>query len=158
MKKGQVWTFDMALSLMIFFSALISVTLAWNYISGDIIERQGISEMQLKSMTVSDSLIRTSGIPSNWNESTVTVLGLAESDNVLNAAKVSELVSMSYSKSRSLLDISPYEYYFEVTDINGTVYTNTSQPISPDASIVIPALRYATYNERIVKVTFALWV
>lgn len=158
MGKGQVWSLDMALSLMIFFSALISVTLAWNFISADIIEKQEMTEMQLKAMTLSDSLIRTPGIPADWNESTVKVLGLADDDNRLNYGKVEEFVNMSYSKSRSMLDISPYQYYFEVADINGTVYKNSSAGIPSSAYIVIPAIRYATYNERIVRVTFALWV
>ena len=156
--KGQVWTLDMALSLMIFFAALISVTMAWNFISSDIAEGQEMTEMQLKAMTVSDALIRTPGIPEDWNNDTVTVIGLAYDDNELDSSKVSEFVSMSYQKSRSLLGIVPYNFYFEVEDINGTVYTNSSLPMDPDADVIIPAIRYASYNGRIVKVNFFLWI
>ena len=158
MRKGQLWTLDMVLSLMIFFSALLSIIMAWNFISADIFEGQEMTEMQLKTMTISDSLIRTPGVPENWTNDTVSVIGLAYSDNELNTQKVEEFVNMSYSRSRALLSVMPYHFYFEVKDINGTVYTNTSNPMNSDASVIIPAIRYASFNDRIVKVTFAMWI
>ncbi len=158
MRKGQIWTLDMALSLMIFFSALLSIIMAWNFISADIFEGQEMREMQLKTMTVSDSLIRTPGVPENWTNDTVSVIGLAYDDNELDIQKVGEFANMSYSRSRALLDVMPYNFYFEVRDINGTLYMNTSNPIGDDASVVIPAIRYASFGGRIVKVTFVMWI
>ncbi len=158
MKKAQLWSLDMALSFLIFFSAMMSVMFAWNYISADTVQSQELREMQLKSMTLSDSLIRTPGIPSDWNESTVQVIGIAYDDNTLDEEKVDEFVNMSYIKAKSLLDIWPYEFYFEVKDINGTVYKNSTLAIDSDSTTVIHAERYATYNGRIVKVKFAIWI
>ncbi len=158
MRRGQLWSLDMALSLMIFFSAMISLLAAWNYISLDTVGTQELKELQLKSMTLSDSLIRTPGIPADWNESTVQVIGLAYDDNMLDAGKVDEFVNMSYSKAKSLLSTHPYEFYFEVKDINGTLYRNSSLAIDSFSTMIVPAERYAVYNGRIVKVLFALWL
>jgi len=157
MKKAQLWTLDMALSLLIFFSAMLSMMFAWNYISADVVQNQELKELQLKVMTLSDSLIRTPGIPVGWNESTVQVIGLAYDDNTLDEYKVNEFVNMSYSKARSLLGIVPYEFYFEVKDINGTLYKNSTLAIDSFSTVVVPVERYATYKGRIVKVKFAIW-
>ncbi len=158
MRKGQLWTLDMALSMIIFMSAMLMLLFAWSYISADTVESQELKEMQFRSMTLSDSLIRTPGIPADWNESTVKVIGLAYDDSMLDGPKVDEFLNMSYAKARSLLGIQPYEFYFEIKDINGTLYKNSTLAIDSDSSIVIPSERYAVYRERVVKVLLALWL
>jgi hypothetical protein len=158
MRKGQLWTLDMALSLIIFMSAMLSLLFAWNFISAYTIESQELKELQLRSMTLSDSLIRTPGIPDDWNESTVRVIGLAYDDNTLDEYKVDGFLNMSYVKARSLLGTQPYEFYFEIRDINGTLYRNSSLAIDGLSSTVVPSERYAVYGGRVVKVLFALWV
>ncbi|UCD03227.1 MAG: hypothetical protein JSV63_01150 [Candidatus Aenigmatarchaeota archaeon] len=157
MRKAQLWTLDMALSLLIFFSALLSAIFAWNYISADTVENRMLKELQLKAFELSDSLIRTPGIPAVWNDSTVQVIGLAYSDNILDENKVKEFVGMDYSVAASMLDINPYEFYFEVKDINGTVYENSTVPLSASASTIVPIERYAVYNGRVVKVKLVIW-
>lgn len=147
----------MALSLIIFFSAMISAVFAWNYISTDAVQTQEMKEMQLSVLTLSDSILRTPGVPADWNESTVKVIGLVNDENILADSKVRSFTNMSYSTARSLLGVYPYDFYFEIKDVNGTVYGNTTFPVSSDASIVVPAERYAMYNGRIVKVKFVMW-
>ena len=157
MKKGQLWTLDMTLSLLIFFSALLSALFAWNYMSAETVENREFKELQLKAFEITDSLIRTPGIPSDWNDSTVQVIGLAYSDNIIEGNKVNEFVGMNHDKARSMLSINPYDFYFEVKDINGTVYENTTVPLSGSASTIVPIERYAVYNNRIVKVKMFFW-
>ena len=57
--KAQMWSFDLALSLVIFFSAMLSLLFAWNYVGANIAEGRVIKDAQLKALTVSDSLLRT---------------------------------------------------------------------------------------------------
>ena len=159
-RKGQIWSMDFTVSLMIFLTALFSVMFAWNYISLDTLETQTMKDMQLKALALSDSLIRTPGLPSDWGQGDVQVVGLAREENVLNATKVDYFVSMSiydYDRLRGLMDIGFYDFYFEVSDINGAVYQNTTIPISNTSVIVVPIERYAVYNDRIVKVRFIMW-
>lgn len=159
-KKAQVWSLDFALSLLIFMSALFAVVFAWNYISANTMETQQMHELQLKALTLSDSLIRTNGIPMDWNESTVEVVGLATDENMLNATKVKYFVNMSdtdYDHLKGLMDIGFYDFYFEIRDLNDTVYENTTTPVSITSPIVIPIERYAMYNDRVVKIKFVIW-
>ncbi len=156
-RKGQIWSFDLALSLLIFFTAMLSMLFAWSYMSSDIAETRQIKTMQLRALTVSDSIIRTPGIPLDWNESNVEVIGLASSDNTLVTSKVDSFMAMEYGKARALLGVSPYDFYMEIKDINGTIYKNTTLPISGDADFVVPAERYAVYRGRIIKLRFILW-
>lgn len=158
--KAQVWSLDFALSLIIFMTSLFAVIFAWNYISVNAMENQEIKDLQMKALALSDSLIRTRGIPADWNESGVKVIGLAEDENILNVTKVELFINMSVNDNdnlRGLMDIGLYGFYFEVKDINGTVYANTTTPISMTSSIVVPIERYTMYDERIVKVRFVIW-
>ena len=159
-RKAQLWSLDFVMSLLIFMSAVLAVAFAWNYISANAAETQEMKELQYKVLALSDSLIRTPGIPAEWNETTVEVIGLAEDENVLNVTKVSHFISMSntdYERARALLNMGPYEFYFEVADLNGTVIQNTTNPLSPAASMVIPAERYSLYNGRMAKVSLIIW-
>jgi hypothetical protein len=159
-RKAQIWTLDFSISILIFISAMIAVLFAWNYVSSGYQENQELREMQLKVLTISDSLIRTPGLPDDWDSDSVEVIGLAGEENVLDPLKVREFVNMSdanYSRVKALLDISLYDFYFEVEDLNGTVHENTTFPMSPSTTLVVPTERYSLYNDRIVKVRFVLW-
>lgn len=154
--KGQVWSLDLAVSMIIFIGALASVVFAWNFMSTGTIESQEMKSLQLKSLGISDSLMRTPGIPEDWNKSNVVVIGLV-TDGLLDRHKVEQLISMDHNKTLQLLDLGGYDFYFEISDINGTVYNNTLPVISPDAKIIVPSERYATYNGRAAKVKFVIW-
>ena len=159
-RKAQVWSMDFALSLTIFMSALLTVAFAWNYISANSIGTQQMQELQLKALTLSDSLIRTPGIPVDWNETNVQVLGLASEENVLNVTKVRFLVNMSkndYNRMLGLMDIGFYDFYFEVEDLNGSMFENTTTPVDQNSPIIVPIERYTIYNGRIAKARFVIW-
>lgn len=159
-KKAQLWSLDFAMSMLIFMSALFAMIFAWNYISANSTETQEMKELQYKALTISDSLIRTPGIPLDWDEGTVEVLGLAEDENVLNVTKVRYFVNMidtDYDRAKGLMDIGFYDFSFNVTDLNGTVYESTASQVSNTSVMVIPIERYTLYNDRIVKVMFVIW-
>lgn len=159
-KKAQVWSLDFALSLMIFMSALFATVFAWNYISANTAGTQTMHELQAKALALSDSLIRTPGLPQDWNESTAQVIGLAEDENVLNIAKVRSFVNMSdddYDRLKGLMDIGFYDFYLEVVDLNGTVFENTTTPVDQSSLTVVPVERYVIYNGRVAKVRFVIW-
>jgi len=155
--RAQIWSLDFALSLLIFMSALFAMVLAWNFISASTLQNQEMKELQLKVLTLSDSLIRTSGIPPDWNTTNVQIIGLAQDENVLNATKVDYFVGMDYDTARVLMDIGQYNFYFEVVDLNNTVQKNTTVPISNQSALVVPVERYAIYDDVIVKVRFIIW-
>lgn len=160
-KRAQVWTLDFTISLLIFLSAVSAIIFAWNYILSNTLETRTMDEMQLKALAISDSAIRTSGIPHNWNETNVEVIGIATEENILNITKVNSFVNMldtDYDNTRGRLDIGFYGFYFELKDLNESVLINSSHSIDPLSSIVIPIERYVLYNESVAKARFILWV
>jgi len=159
-RKAQLWSLDFVMSLLIFMSALLAVMFAWNYIGTNAAETRQLKELQLKALTLSDSLIRTGGLPDDWDEGDVVVIGLAQEENVLNATKVDSFINLSssdHSRARGLLDMGLYDFLFEITEMNGTVFRNTSVPIGADAEVIVPVERYCLLEDRIVKARLTIW-
>jgi len=115
------------------------------------------------SLTASDSLIRTPGVPDDWNLDNVISIGLVDKEYVINETKAAMFLGMDYGEARDmLLDVS-YDFYFEMSGMNGDIIsingTNATKGSYPGsgASNVIPAKRYAVYNGGIVEISFMLW-
>jgi hypothetical protein len=146
-KKAQVWSMDFVASLVMFLLVLIPLLFVWNYMNIQNAEQRTFDEIETLALKVSDSLIRTKGIPENWNSSNVNVIGLT---------KVSEFIYMGnneYTLTKNIL-VGTYDFFFSVTDLNGTSY-GTIGSKSADKTIV-PVERYCLYNERVVKMELAL--
>ncbi|MFH0956738.1 MAG: hypothetical protein V1813_02655 [Candidatus Aenigmatarchaeota archaeon] len=156
-RRGQMWSFDLVLSLIIFFTAAIALLSAWNHMSAGMADTRAIKTAELRALTISDALIRTPGIPADWNEANVEVVGLSISEGILDQQKVSMFTSMDHDVARAMIGIAPYDFYFELSDINGTVYENTTVPPDQSASIIIPVDRYAIYNGRIARARLIVW-
>lgn len=155
-RKGQVWSLDFVTSLVLFFLVLIPVFFIWNYINIQNMEQKTFDEIETLALIVSDSLIRTKGIPENWNSSNVNVIGLADEENVLNSTKVSNFLSMgnsAYSLTKNTL-IGKYDFFFSITDLNGTQYGTIGS--KPADKTVVPVERYCLYDDRVVKIELAL--
>ena len=151
--KAQIWSFDFAVSFFIFFLALVPMLFLWNYVNVQQLDQRYLDEIQIKALDVSDSLVRTAGVPADWNATTVRSVGLADEENVLNATKVNYLLSMNYNTLKSIMT-DEHDFSLTITDLNGTVYGNIG--ISPANETAVPVVRYANYNERIVSVKLVL--
>lgn len=155
-KKAQVWSLDFVASLVIFFMVFISVFFIWSYTNIQNMEQRTFDDMQVLALTISDSLVRTKGVPENWNSSNVNVIGLAEGENVLDPVKVSEFLSMGnneYNLTKNILT-GKYDFFFSITDLNGTLYGKIGS--KPTDRTIVPVERYCLYNDRVVKVELAL--
>ena len=156
MRLGQVWSLDFVTSLVIFFLVIVPLFFVWNYVNFQNIEQRTMNEIEVLALTISDSLIRTKGIPENWDASYVEVIGLAEEENILNVTKVSNFISIgnsNYNVTKNVL-VGKYDFFFSVTDINGTQYGKIGS--KPPDKTVVPVERYCSYNGRMVKVEFTL--
>ncbi|NIO23056.1 MAG: hypothetical protein GTN38_03465 [Candidatus Aenigmarchaeota archaeon] len=156
MKKGQVWSLDFVTSLVIFTLVLIPLLFVWNYVNIQNMEQRTFDEIETLALSISDSLIRTKGVPENWNSSNVNVIGLAEGENVLSIPKVSEFLYMGnneYDLTKNIL-VGRYDFFFSITDLNGTVYGTAGS--KPADRTIVPVERYCLYNNRVVKIELAL--
>lgn len=161
--KAQLWSLDFILSIIIFSLILLSILFIWNYTNAEISERLEFKKMKTLALFISDILIRSTGIPENWEENNVKVIGLAENENILNKTKVLRFINMDYNTSKRVLGIQLYDYYFKLEDLNKSIiYINQTPVIKgiyPDnVSLIIPIYRYGLLDDAIVKMTFILWL
>jgi hypothetical protein len=163
MRKAQAWSMDFAASVVIFMTVLILVMFALNYTLSQNQQQADFNLMENAAMSASDSIVRHPGIPADWNSTTVTTIGLASEENVLNESKLAEFMAMDDSAIKSLLGIANYEFYFEVRYPNGTLASlpgggQISKGSHPsEASMVIPVERYALYMEKPASMVLILW-
>lgn len=162
--KGQIWTMDFATSIIIFMLMVGIVVFAWNYSIQNSSEQVNLNVLENDVLMISDTLIRVPGMPADWNDSSVKVIGLADKENVLNATKVVQFVDMDYSMTKSLLGIPNREFYFEirypnntVMEIGGKSLTKGINPGGSSVKAVVPVERYVILNGKIAKVEFLLW-
>ncbi|MCK5022955.1 MAG: hypothetical protein KAS04_02170 [Candidatus Aenigmarchaeota archaeon] len=155
-KKGQVWSLDFVTSVLIFLIVLIPLFFVWNHVNAENQQQRAFEDIEGMTLSLSDSIIRTKGYPEGWNNLSVTIIGLASEENVLNSTKVNYFLTMgnsNYNITRAILTGS-YDFFFELRDINGTLI-GTIGSKSGDR-MVVPIERYCLLNERIVKMELAL--
>jgi len=142
---------DLIISIVIFLTVLLPLFFVWSYINSQNQQQMLFDDTENLAFSVSDSLIRTKGMPDDWNSSNVNSIGLASQENVLNSTKVGYFLAMGnsdYNKTRAILT-GRYDFFFNLTDINGTSYGTIGD--KPENRMVVPVERYCVYNERIVK-------
>ncbi len=161
--KAQVWSFDMAISILIFFSAMTALMFTWNYITAQNLEQFEISNAESQALRISDSLVRTQGIPVNWESGNPSVLGLASSENILDDAKIEALLAMDYNSVKSLLGIEGYQLYLALIYANSTIAKTANGTQAEfgmqhvNEKIIVPVDRYCLYNGDIVTLRLILW-
>ncbi|MCK4335830.1 MAG: hypothetical protein KAW40_03860 [Candidatus Aenigmarchaeota archaeon] len=156
--KGQVWSLDFITSVLVFLVVLIPLFFVWNYVNIQNQQQILFDEVETLTLSISDSLIRTKGLPEDWNTSDVSSIGLSSEENVLNVTKVSYFLTMGnseYNRTRAILT-GGYDFFFNLTDINGTAHGTIGN--KPQDRMTIPIERYCLYNERIAKLEFAMIV
>jgi hypothetical protein len=162
MKKAQIWSLDFVISVVIFMIVVIALIFSLNYTSVQTTEHISINQMGKTALFISDSIIRSKGIPEDWNTSNVKIVGLAEKENVLNETKVRYFLNLSEQKIKETLGIESYNFYVELKDIAGqTVQINGDPAIKgsypSNANFVVPVERTVLFNEKISKFIFILW-
>jgi len=130
-----------------------------------------INEMEGLSVEVSEQLLRTTGIPANWTESDVEVVGLADDrPRVLNSTKISNFVDMmsysdgDYDANRHLLGTRAYDFYFNMTylnhtqvEIDGTQCFTGRSPADENVSDIVTATRTSILDDEIIRIRFTIW-
>lgn len=118
--KGQVNSLDLLISIAIFVFLLVFLVMFWFVTTMNIENKIKENRLESTAIYISDTLMKTQGYPTNWEEnlSTVHSLGLATySQNVLDSDKIANFTNLSYSTSKELLGVE-YEYYFYIEDLD----------------------------------------
>ena len=161
--RAQLWSSDLAVSVLIFFSAFAVIMFSWNYVIVQNAEQAGVREMEVLALAISDQIIRIPGLPENWNSSNIDVLGLASEENILDDSKIEEFLGLDYQRAKGLLGIGIYEFQLQVKHLNNSIAqtllgTEISYGLTPsDARVIVPVERYTMLNNGIVKLDLILW-
>lgn len=175
MRKGQLFSGDLAIATMIFLSALALAFFLWNSTTEDINRAENLRELQKIAASTTEQLIRTPGIPADWDTQwdlvggvRQGVPGLATSDRIINETKASSFIdfmnSTYYDDYKHLLGLGEYDFYMEVTpynqpgspvQVNGKDFVAGKAVSNSEESIAV--LRTAIFNGEIVRVTLIIW-
>ncbi len=163
MKKSQIWSFDFVISVVIFIIVVITLLFTLEYTSTQANEHVNINRMERTALLISDSLIRSPGVPESWNISTVEIIGLAKEENVLNETKVAFLLNLTNEQIKTLLGIEAYNFYIELRNSNNETLEVDGKPIikgdyPSNAHFVIPVERVVLFGNTISKLLLILWI
>ncbi|MBW6451691.1 MAG: hypothetical protein K0B02_03085 [DPANN group archaeon] len=152
-KKGQLFTQDFILSLLIFLM-IVSLSISiWDNITEKTRNIDTVTYMQQKAFYITDILIKTKGYPENWNSTTVELIGLSTGKNhMIGIEKINMLDNISYDDIIEMWDINSFG--FNMTFWNSTEIITSYGKITPyNATIVLPFTRiiniaYENYTDK----------
>lgn len=167
MKKGQFFSSEVLIGYFIFSLAIIMVFFLWNTAVKEINNSEEIYNLEEKAVGLGEKLVKTPGIPENWSKGDVMSIGLAKEGEarVLEERKIREFIELmneSYNEKAQLLGLGKFDFFFNLTDINGTQITlgeitcaTGKTPWEEKAKITTE--RTALWNNTIVKVIVTVW-
>jgi hypothetical protein len=176
--KGQVSSGEIVLAYFIFFIALTTAVTMWVNEIDHIRTNNRFSDFEDAASDISEKLVRTRGIPSNWDENNVATIGLADEPRVLSPSKISMFVDLmndskastnpdcagdsNYNCSKSLLGVGKYDFYITIENLNGTIISVDNKtviagryPVEETDKLTIT--RPSIVNNSIVQVKLTLW-
>ena len=119
-KRGQVWTVDFILGLMLFlFTIIVVIKILFSIAVPDTYE-----PVYRDAIYLSDKLLST-GYPQNWTTNNVVIPGIAN-QNRIDVSRLSKYSQIDYLESKTLMHLtSDYIFFFR----NSTSIINTGQCI-----------------------------
>jgi hypothetical protein len=168
-REGQLFSSDISVATVIFLASLAIVFFVWNSVVDDIQGAESLRDMQKAVSEVAEQIVRTPGVPSNWNIYNVEAVGLAsqdrlllESDKVLGFLQLMNSSGPAYEDNKHKAGLTPYDFYFEMSHLEGGIVQigniEAVTGLAPsDAREVLTAVRSAIYNDEIVRVKLIMW-
>ena len=154
MSKAQLAATDFFIGITIFIILIVALTLLLNKYPLMLNQEQDRNEMLTTAYQISDSITKTPGVPSKWedNASSLKVIGLADSDRTLDKNKVINFTGLDYNNVKDLVN---YDFYFRILYINNTDTIISGRQFNGTQSIVLR--RYVNYNDEKAIMEITLW-
>ncbi len=142
--KGQSFIPDFFLSVIIFI--LVVNTL---YITADRAFSKGEGyepeTLQRKGFYITDTLVKTSGYPADWNGSDVRLPGLKANDSeAIDAGKLEMMDNISDDELKHMWGIG--EYMFNLTVCSNDIDHSYGWDVDHESSLIIPVQRYVVID------------
>ncbi len=164
MRRGQISAIDVGVAITLFASIYV---LLFPVLSGVSIEQDEFDTLSLKSSAAASYLLSSSGEPFNWTPSSVRQLGLVVEQGVIENEKLGSFLNLSqtdFNKTRDLLGISGYKFFFNASHLNGSTLQVNSANFNGtaligsdfDSQLVVSTRRVAVYNSAPILVQFKI--
>ena len=167
-EKGQGLAIDFLFAVLVFLLLLNASMLLIEGNSRLFSEESNLNALNSSATQAADMLVRTKGEPEDWHLQgieSVTRLGLAKRDRVLESKKLSKFLewaqtydSSDYNKAKELLLIG-CDYYLKVSDSDGAVLHETGLPSDNrwNGMYAISVKRIVSLSEEEVAFDFAVY-
>lgn len=155
MSKAQISITDFSIGVTIAIILFIVLIPNLNTYPVRLNEEQDKNEMLITAFQTSDSLVKTAGSPSLWenNINNITVIGLAESDRNLSTNKVNGLIDMDYSDAKRFFGF--YDFYFRILDYSNNGIIVYGLPFNGTSSVNLR--RHIIYDDENAIMELTLW-
>lgn len=119
--SGQVFSSDFLVGILVFLFAITAIQVHYSGIV-EKINRQHDLLFRQTLISRTDTLVMFEGVPADWNESTVEVLGLSTGEpNYIDEEKARNFISMDPDKAERLLGLREKNFYFVLKNSTGHV-------------------------------------
>lgn len=152
MSKAQLVMTDLIFVTTILIILLTISMIMWNTGVTRIQLKENIENLEADALAISDQLVRTPGLPEDWEENVaaVTIIGLANEPNVLDRNKVHEFIELDYDTAKRLL--GGYDFNFTLTNSTGNIITDGDTELKSGivvhAEQVVGIRRIVLYNNQ----------
>lgn len=131
MNRGQVISGDFIVSISVFLLVLAIIIPAFLKLSEANYEKQRDEEMRTRAFFIADSILKTEGVPKNWNYTNVNSIGLSDENGRINKTKFRNLMRINSSGARALLGLGYFN--LNISLYSGNYYLMTGAASSPAA-------------------------
>ncbi|MCX6710903.1 MAG: hypothetical protein NTZ02_02325 [Candidatus Woesearchaeota archaeon] len=140
-RKAQVWSLDFIVAVVFF---AIALTIYFKY-AGSIFDEQelDLEGLRIEAASISSGLL-TPGYPQNWNESTVSRIGISDDGNNINSEKLQNFLALSsdYERTKKLFSVTN-DFYILLRS-NSTIIAQAG--VNKSANLIATAEKIVLYN------------
>lgn len=163
MKRGQAVVTDLFIAIAVFIVLITITTIIWDLYTIRLKMRQEFEDMVIKSIQISDQLVKSSGYPLDWefkifsDPDYIKIIGLAYDDRKLSTEKINAFrTNITDQKVKDLFNIGLYNYYFTIKEKNGSILlAKGNNPVGSFNTVNLARIIVYKNEPRIME--FALW-
>ena len=158
-REGQIFSIDLVLSVIIFLILIIFLISVWNLYTTRLNERIATEEIQLLAFEMTDILVETEGVPSNWEENpeNVTILGLRNDFKSLDEEKLAAFLLLDYDTIKNKFNIERMEFEFKILEENGSIINTTGISFKNVTEQKTAVRRFVTIGNITRQIVVTLW-
>ncbi|MEM5772855.1 MAG: hypothetical protein QXL86_01355 [Candidatus Aenigmatarchaeota archaeon] len=158
--KGQVFSLDFIVSIVLYIFIVSISMLIWHNINTQIEESETNNAFYSNLVSVSDLLVNTAGVPSDWEKldpstdmEKISQIGLALSTNELSMEKIIAFTKLPYSQAKDAIGAKSRFIYIEFLDTKGNFLRKDGKdlvfgvPPTEDAENIHSISRLVVINE-----------